>query len=286
MTNFVLHVLIVASLTLFPVLGYNVILGKGKVLHFGQEAQSIIAVYTLWVLVMQYQLSFVVALPVAMGFTIGISALLAWLSFRLEPDGLGVMSIALHLAMLSIVLNWQSVTRGALGIPRIQRWWFIESMEGFAVTVVMCAALWVFFLYLLDRGPFGRKLAALAEQTQQAESLGISRKNVHLWAFILSGTGSILSNIFYPQYLYFVSPNDYNFPTLVLFVMMIVAGGPGNILGVTFATFALVTLKQAVRFVPFSSAILGPAQLILFGLILFIAVWLRRDTMFPKQRKI
>lgn len=286
MSNFLLHTLIYACTTSMPVLGYNMVLGKGKILHFGQEAQSIIAVYTLWVLIMQYQFSFFVSLPIAFLATMGISAFMAWLSFRLEPDGLGVMSIALHLALLSVVHNWQSVTRGALGIPRIQRWPFMETMESFAIAVVIVAIAWFLFLYFLDRGPFGRKLQSLAEEPRQAQALGISRKKIHLYAFFISGMGSMLSNIFYPQYLHLLNPNDYNFPTLITFVMMIVAGKPGSVPGVTLAVFGLVALRQAVRFLPFAPGVVGPAQLILFGIILFAAIWWRRDTMFPKPRSV
>ncbi|PIR52818.1 hypothetical protein COU76_04710 [Candidatus Peregrinibacteria bacterium CG10_big_fil_rev_8_21_14_0_10_49_10] len=68
--------------------------------------------------------------------------------------------------------------------------------------------------------------------------------------------------------------------------MVIVAGKPGSVPGVTLASILLISLKEALRFVPLSPAVLGPVRLILFGLILFGAVWWRRDTLFPQEREI
>jgi branched-chain amino acid transport system permease protein len=284
--QYLFHIFIVSAQTCMVTAGYNVVLGKGKILHFGQDAQSIVAVYTFWVLVAIHHVSFPAALFVATIATLVVSAFLAWLSFRLEPDGYGVMSIAFHLAALSVVLNWQSVTRGALGISPIPRGPLPQSVEGFAAVAIGVALLWVLFLWWLDRGSFGRRLSALSEQLWYGQSLGISRKRVHLIAFLLSGIGSLLSNIFHPAYIYLLNPLDYQFPSLIFLLTCIVAGGPGRVWGVAIATTILVALREGLRFVDLPTDVLGPLRLLLFGVILLAAVWWRRDTLFPKQRTI
>ncbi|PIQ76092.1 hypothetical protein COU78_05845 [Candidatus Peregrinibacteria bacterium CG10_big_fil_rev_8_21_14_0_10_49_24] len=284
--DFLLHIIIMACLTLFPLLGYNIVFGKGKILHFGQEAQSLMAVYTLWVLVVQFQQPFLLALLASLLTTTMLSLLLAQLSFRLEPDGFGVMSIALHLAVLSIILNWQSVTRGALGIPRIPRGILPSSLERYALVVVLGAIAWYFFLRRLERSSFGRNLVALSEHEWHAESLGISRKKVHTIAFLLAGTGSMISAILFPPYIFLLSPLDYNFQHMIFFVMCAVAGGPGSLRGVTLAIFLIIFLREGLRFMGLPADILGPVQIMSFGLILFVAVCVRRDTLFPKQRTV
>lgn len=274
------------SLTLCVVLGYNVVFGKGKILHFGQEAQSIIGAFALWVCVVQFQQSFFVSLVVALLSLGGISLLLAWLSLRLEPDGLGVMSIALHLAVLAVVLNWQSVTRGALGIPKIPRGILPTSIGGYAIVCLCVLAVWVFLLYRLQKGAFGRELVALSEHHWHAQSLGINRTKVHIIAFLIAGGGSLLTSILFPPYQALLSPSDYHFPKMIFFAMCVIAGGPGNLWGVVLSTTCLVTLREGLRFTGLPPHITGPVQLMAFGLILFIAVWLRRDSIFPHERKV
>ena len=284
--DFILHIIIRASFVLFVVAGYNVVFGKGKILHFGQEAQDIVVAYMIWVLVMRFGFPLGVALLAGVLAAVLSAALFTWLSLRLEPDGFGVMSIAVHLACLSVVLNWQSVTRGALGIPRIPRAPFPSSLEGFALLTSMLLVAWLLVLWRLDRGTFGRQLTALAGHEWHAASLGIDRRKVHFLAFLISGIGVVFAATLFPSYIFLLTPSDYHFPAMILFVMCTVAGGPGHLWGVSIATFAIVFLREGLRFISLPPDILGPMQLILFGLILLVAVWYRRDTLFPKQRVV
>jgi branched-chain amino acid transport system permease protein len=159
-------------------------------------------------------------------------------------------------------------------------------MESITLTMTSLAIAWVTFLWWLNRSPFGRKLAALAEQEWHAQALGISRVRTHLSAFLISSIGVTVAIIFYSQYIRLLHPNDYLFPALIFYVMCVVAGKPGSVWGVTLATTLLVLLKEGLRFVPLEASLLGPLRLMLFGAILFVAVWLRRDTLFPQQRRV
>ncbi len=284
--EFILHIFTHVFIIIPTLLGYNLVFGKGKILHFGQEGLAIAAVYALWVPIMQYNLPFLVGLLCSIIVVSAVALLLAFLSLRMEQDGFGVMSIALHLSLLAVVLNWQSVTRGALGIPRIPRFAFVESLEALALMSFCIAVLCIAFMWWLDRGPFGRQISALAEHPWNAESLGINRRNIHIIAFLIAGIGALISNALFPMYLHLLSPTDYQFSVLIFLVMLVVAGGPGSIKGVVTAAFLLVFFREGLRFVPLPASILGPMRHMLFGFILFAAVWFRRDNIFPPQRKI
>lgn len=284
--NFILHIIILACLTIIPALGYNIVFGKGKILHFGQEGIALIASYSLWALMVVKGFSYPSALAASIVATLLIVLLFAWLSLRLEPDGFGVLSIAVHLMVLAIVLNWQEFTRGALGIPKIPRAPWPMDLMSFTAVVIAVTILWSVSIWWLDRGKFGRAIAALSEHPWHAQSLGIERSTVHVIAFLIAGMGSLLSNILYPPYIFLLSPTDYMFPTMIFIMMIVVAGKPGSVIGTIVATFLLVALKEALRFVPLAPSILGPVRLILFGLILFGVVWWRKDAIFPQRRQI
>jgi branched-chain amino acid transport system permease protein len=284
--NFFLHVFCIAGITLLPALGYNLVFGKGKILHLGQEAQSIAAVFTLWSLIMQFGMPYPFALLVAFIVTAVVSVLIAEVSFRLEPDGLGVMSIALHLALLNLVLNWQSVTRGALGMPGIPRGVLPSTLPSFAVVVFVVVVAWMLFLRWLNGGKFGRQIAALSESSWHAASLGINRRRIHTIAFLIAGMGSLFAAMLYPPFMYLLHPSDYNFPAMVFFVMCVLAGRPGRVASVAVATVMLIVLKDGLRLVGIPAEYAGPVRLILFGIILFTAVWLRRESIFPHQRRV
>lgn len=283
--SFLLHLLAVTAMNIPSILGFNIVFGKGKIFHFGPIGVSLVAAYGIF-LTLGFTGSY--PLAIATGFTGALLAglLMSWMALRLDADGLAIMTIAVHLAALAVVLNWSSLTRSALGLPHIPRIAALDSLPAFAGTATAVAALWIAFLWKLDRSPFGRKLAALAENPQHAASLGISRTRMHTVAFLLSAIGATITSLLYPQYLHLLHPNDYTFASLIFLVMVVVAGTPGSVRGVTLATILLVSLKEAIRFLPLPLGMLGPLRLLLFGTILLIAVWLRRDTLFPKPRTI
>lgn len=283
--DFLLHLIAVTSMCIPSVLGYNVVFGKGKIFHFGPIGISLVCAYAIF-LTLDATGSYAIAFAAGLVAALAAALILSWLALRLEPDGLAIMSIAVHLSALAVVLNWTGFTRGALGIPRIPRIGALETLPTFTATAIAIAALWVMSLWVLDRSPFGRKLAALAEHPWHAQSLGIRRAHVHTAAFLVSAIGAVLSNLLFPQYLHLLHPSDYAFPLLIFYVTVIVAGGPGSVRGVMLSTVLLTFLKEGLRFLPLPLGVLGPLRLLLFGVILLVAVFVRRDTLFPPPRTI
>ncbi len=283
--DFLLHILISIGHWLPTVLGYNLVFGKGKILHFGPLGCAIATSYTLF-LVLLTTGSYPMGIVAAIAMSIVISLFFSWLSLKLEADGLGVMSIAVHLGLLAIVLNWTSVTRGSLGIPSIPRMSFMESIEMYALVTCTLSLCILGMYFWLERTSFSRQLEALAEHEWHAKSLGVNKAIVHTIAFVILGMSHVFGSLFAIPYYRFLHPNDFHFPALIFLVMVVVAGKPGSVKGVTLATVLLVVLKEALRFLPFAPSVVGPIRLLLFGVILFIAVWYRRDTLFPKQRTV
>ncbi|MCK5020687.1 MAG: branched-chain amino acid ABC transporter permease [Candidatus Peribacteraceae bacterium] len=283
--SFFLHILILIGYCLPIVLAFNLIFGKGKILHFGPMGVSAATSYAIFVVLMNTH-SFLLAILFGLLISILISLFFSWLSLRLEQDSLGVMSLAVHLTIIVIITNWTSVTCGALGIPKIPRLSFMESIEMFALVTTIYCAIFLYFLYKVDKSSFGRKLEALAEHSWHAKSLGINRAYVHAIAFLILGFAHVFGGFFAYTYLRFLNTHEFGFQSLIFIVMAVVAGKPGSFKGVTLAVILLILLKEGIRFIPLAPGILGPVRLITFGIILFVAVWIRRDTLFPQERLV
>lgn len=283
--DFIWHIIAMTCMTIPHAIAYNLVFGKGKILHFGPIGVSLVASYVV-VLTAIHTESFMASISLGIVAVTVLSLFLAWLSLRLDQDAFGVMTIAVHLSLLAVILNWNSFTRGALGIPGVPRFAFLSSVESFAIFAAIISALFVLGLRLIDKSAFGRQLQALAEHEWHAKSLGINRTRVHIAAFMVAGVGALATALLFPQYLAFLHPNDYQYPFLVFFITIIVAGNPGSVYGVLLSTILLTVLKEALRFLPLSSAVMGPVRLILFGVIMLAVVYWRRDTLFPKQRSI
>ncbi len=283
--DFLLHIVCLTAIAIPLAMAYTFLFGRGKILHFGPIGVALISSYGCF-LTLGATGSFFAAFMMGIVVALVASLLFAWLSFRLDPDGLGILSIAMHLMFLNVILNWQSLTRGALGIVNIPRISFMETQGQFAFWVTVVAIAWAVFFFWLDRTSLARQLSALAEQEWHAKSLGINRIKVHVIAFMILGLAIATDNFFYPQYLHLLYPTDNNFPGFILLMMWVVAGKPGNMVGAIISVTALTALKEGLRFLPLPIDILGPMRLLIFGVILLAAIWVQRDTLFPKKRTI
>lgn len=283
--NYLLTLIAVVGFSLPTYLGYNLVFGRAKILHFGPTGTSLVTSYSIFI-VERATDSFMLGLLAGLVAGFLISAFFAWLALRLEGDSLGILTIAVHLALLAVVLNWDSVTRGAFGIPNIPRFPGLETLPAFAAFSVFIAVVWVWILWKVDHSWIGRSLAALAEHRIHAEALGINRAKMVFIAFMIAGLGSFLSGMLYPQYLGLLHPNDYGFRFLIYYLMCVVAGGPGNVLGVALSTSLILILQEGLRFAPLPLGVLGPLRLVLFGVILIVAVYARRKELFPQPRTI
>ncbi|PIR52571.1 hypothetical protein COU76_05720, partial [Candidatus Peregrinibacteria bacterium CG10_big_fil_rev_8_21_14_0_10_49_10] len=180
--NFFWHTLAVICMFIPGYLGYGLILGKGKILHFGHEGIVMVTGYTVFILLMQFHTGYILALFGGLIAIAAVSLLFALLALRLEADAFGVMSLAVHLMLFAVVLNWSSVTRGALGIPGLLRFPFLQTPFDFAMFGLVVAVFFFWLMWKVDRSAFGRKLAALAEHEWHAKSLGIYRRKVYILA--------------------------------------------------------------------------------------------------------
>ncbi len=283
--GFLLHIITIAATSIPNILGYNLVFGKGKLFHFGPMAVSLAAAYPTFV-VLNMTGSYLLGILAGFVFTMIVCAFLAWAAQRMEPDGFGVLTIALHLSLLAVVLNWREVTRGALGIPRIPRMPFLETPVAFTIAAVTVALLWVLCMWVLGRGAFGRRLAALGEHPWHAQAMGAQQARTHLIAFLISGVGALLTNILFTQYIAILHPTDFSFTFFIFMLVAIVTGKPGSVWGVTGSVVLFTFIREGIRFVPLSPGLVGPLRLIIFGVILLVAVWWRRDSLFPPQRSI
>lgn len=279
------HLATIVGMSLPGVLGYNLIFGRGKVLHFGPVGIGVVTAYAIF-LTERVTHSFLIALPVGLVVYLAISALFAWMSLRLAGDALGILTIAMHLAFVAVVLNWTDLTRGALGLAQIRRMPGLESPQVFGIVSLVVGFGFALCMAWVDRSKLGRSLSALAENRFHAESLGISRVSAIFAAFLIGGLGSFLTNVLFPQYVQLLHPNDYAFRFLIFWLMCIVAGGPGNVFGVTLATVVLTLLQEGLRFVPLPFGLIGPIRLLMFGVILVVAVYVRRKELFPQPRSV
>ena len=220
-------------------------------------------------------------LCIALGFV--SSALLAWLislvtlRFGLGEDYFAMFTVALSQVLKFVLLNWD-YAGGATGIYLTvieDNFWtlsFVERKPYLYIALVMLVAV-IFVNYGIQRSRLGYYLAAVRENDQAAEALGINVRKVKTQAIIISGglAGSI--GAFYTQFATFIDPKQV-FSLATNFEMLLgpVLGGRLSIIGPVLGASFLKPTQDFLR--GWMGGDADALYLILYGAVLAIGILL------------
>lgn len=265
-------------------------LGLGRLFNLAHVAVYGIGAYTTALLEVNYQIGFFPALGASMAVCGVFSLLLGAISLRLSEEYFAIGTIAFSAIVLSLLVNWKSLTRGVLGIPGIPRprlggGELIEN-EPFTVLVVCVAGAVLFLLYWLAQSKLARDLAAQAENEWAALALGKNTVRARNTSFVLSSIFAGAAGSLYSYYITFIDPSSFQLPEMIFLLSAVVLGGPHSFWGVTGSTVFLVLLPEALRFVALDPGILGPMRQLIYGALLFVVVYLRGESLFPAERRV
>jgi len=208
-------------------------------------------------------------LPVA-----GLVAVLAGLgvgyaSLRLSRHSFAIVSLVLALLVQLVARDWQSLTRGPLGIPglpalRIGDLEFASAARFYwpmlSFAVIALAVIW-----RLMRSRIGRLLLAIRQNEPLAGSHGIDALAHRLLAIGLSALVSGVAGGLFAFKLTIVDPSILDFYYTESMLIMVIIGGPGSFWGVTVAAVVFTVLPELLR-------LSSELRMVLYGAVLVVAM--------------
>jgi branched-chain amino acid transport system permease protein len=226
-----------------------------------------------------------------------VAALLALfiggMSQKLSSDAFAMGTLAFSSLIGSVLMNWQSVTNGVLGLSGISRpevlrtdWQANERFVFIALAIFLFAQL---LLYLLFRSPMSRRLRAQADFPFAAEGLGIPVFSTRQVSFLLAAAGAGVSGALYAFFLQFVDPTSFSMGEMIFVLTIVTVGGPGMFWGTLLATFFMFLIPELIASVPWINTqqeILGPLRQFVFAFLLYGVILLNRDRLFPSLREV
>ncbi len=288
--EYIYSVLSIVGIYLILSQSFNLTFGMGRLLNLSHTAVFALGAYTTAILTMSYGCSFWLCLVCSM-FLGGVFAfIIGGISLRLSEEYFIIGTLAFNSLVTAVIINWQSLTRGVLGISGIPRpeIWGIDFYEvkNYLLLVLIFTILCQGILWFLFKTPYARRLRAQAESEYGALSLGIYTTRVRGLSFFISSLFAALAGTLFAYYLQIVEPNSFSIEQMIFVFTVVVAGGPGSFWGVTIMALVLVSLPELLRFVGIPDSILGPMRQMINALILFSVVYINRYTLFPQQRRI
>ncbi len=211
------------------------------------------------------------------------AALLAWLislvtlRFGLGEDYFAMFTVALSQVLKYILLNWD-YAGGATGIYLTvieDNFWtlsFVDRKPYLYISLIMLVGV-IVINYSIQRSRLGYYLAAVRENDQAAEALGINVRKVKTQAMIISGGVAGSMGAFYTQFATFIDPKQvFSLATNFELLLGPVLGGRLSIIGPVLGASFLKPTQDFLR--GWMGGDADALYLILYGAVLAIGILL------------
>lgn len=280
--TYYLRVLIMVFIYSILAMGLNIITGYTGQLSLGNAAFFAIGAYASAIL-MKSGLSFILCFIIA-GIIAGIFGLFLGLpTLRLSGTYLAITTLGFGEIIRMILLNWDNVTNGPLGISRIPK----PNLFGLELTLqnngIYYFGLIITLLVLVGNytsinSKLGRSFIAIREDELAATFMGINTFYYKILAFILSSFLSGIAGSLYAHLLGYIDPSTFTFDTSIMIISIVILGGMGSLKGMFVGAFILVTFPEALRF-------LSEYRFLVYGIILVVMMRFRPQGIFGGQNK-
>jgi branched-chain amino acid transport system permease protein len=267
--DYALHILILILTYALLAKSLDLLLGTTGLLSLAHGALVGVGAYAGGILALRCGFGFAACMVSAVLVVAGIALYFACLAARLDTQAFALATFCLQVVVIDVVRNWESMTRGPLGMPSIPR----PSVLGFEVSgtprfvvlvgAIACGLMWA--LHCMVRAPWGRLLQGLREDGVLTRVHGKSVAAGRTVAFTVSAGIAGVVGVLHAYYNTFIEPNDFSTMESILVISMVLLGGAGSLWGPVLGAVVLVTLPEALRFVGLPSGIAANMRQILYG---------------------
>jgi branched-chain amino acid transport system permease protein len=282
--KFYLHVLIMMMFYAAASSAWNIIGGFGGQLSLGHAAFFGIGAYTSSLLFINLGVSPWIGMFVGAAAAVAVAALIGYPSFRLRGPFFTLVTIAFAEVLRIVVVSAPEITKGSVGVsvpfrPSPLNFIFRETSEYALVALVMMVMMIGLGLWI-ERSRIGYYLAALREDEDAAQALGVNTTRYKLVALLVSAFFTSVAGTFYAQYIFYIEPfGIFSLDFGVLLAMMAIIGGLGTVWGPVAGAFFVTPLGEFLR------ANLGGQfhglHLVIYGTVLILMVILLPNGVVP-----
>ncbi|HYS18927.1 MAG TPA: branched-chain amino acid ABC transporter permease [Candidatus Binatia bacterium] len=262
---------------------WNILGGYAGYVNFGTPAFFALGAYTAIFLIEAFQAPLPV-LILAGGLTSALLGLgIGYLTLRLKGVFFSIATFALSVVLQTLIINWEYVG-GAKGFtlirpsaPFFANWGMLlfTVMVALAVVAVLAARF-------IERSWIGRGLAALRDNEEAAECMGVPTLRLKLFATTVSGFFLGVAGAPFPYYVTYVEPSSaFNLDYAVNALAMPMIGGTTTWVGPVIGAVLLGTAQQ-VATVTISSEL----NLLIVGVVLVLFVVLAPEGITGLARRL
>lgn len=211
--DYLLHILVMVTLFVILATSFNLLIGFSGLFALSHAAFFGIGAYVTAIVATKYGVAFPLTLLASVGFTAIIGMLVALPALRIGGDYLVIVTLALQVIVITVILNWNSMTGGTDGIRGIPHIAIFGTNLDSAAKILplsgLVSAISVWIAWRLAHSPFGRSLRAMRENEAATQAVGkdVVAMKVQVFAFS-AGLAAVAGSLF-AHYISFVSAESF-----------------------------------------------------------------------------
>lgn len=262
-TNYYLYLFNLIMVHVILAVGLNILVGSTGQISLGHAGFFAIGAYATVLLMTKLGVPFFPALIIAafiaalFGFILGLPAL------RLEGPYLTIATLAFGLAIMHIIghteiFGGRSGLRAPalnIGIPQLGWNWVLQTDVSKYYLVLIITILMVLGAINILKTKVGRAFVAIRDSDIAAEVIGINLTIYKTLSFAVSAFYAGIAGGLFAFVLGFFDPITFNMFLSIYFLVMIVVGGLGSIMGsitgAAFITYLMYALFKNVKDIPY-----------------------------------
>jgi branched-chain amino acid transport system permease protein len=273
-------------------IGLNVVVGYAGLLDLGYVAFFAIGGYAMAVFGTMWGWNFWEILVVGVLLTSVSGLILGAPTLRLRGDYLAIVTLGFGEIVRISAQNTDAIggPRGIAGIPHPPT---LSELEIFGIRplryglldprpyyylLVLLIVLTIIFVKRLEKSRVGRAWAAIREDEDAAELMGVPTFRYKLAAFAIGASIGGAVGVVWAGKVISIIPANFPFFLSATILAAVVLGGSGNIPGVILGAFLIAWLPERFR-------VFQDYRVLLFGAALVLMMALRPEGIWPSRRR-
>ena len=265
-----LYIIALVGLTAIVGVGLNVLVGLTGQISLGHVAFYALGAYAVGIVTTKLEWSFWLALPFA-GLIAGLAgAVLAIPALRVRGPYLAMVTIAFGFVVEQGAAEWGALTggwSGLLGIPTPSVFGFSFQEREIAFFVLGLTVPALILYARLATSPWGKAMRAVRDSETASLSIGLDPTLIRTTAFALSAIAAGVAGGVFASMTNFISPESFPFFQSILFLLVVMIGGPERVIGPLVGALIVVLLPEVLSF-------LAEYRLLFVGLLLILVLLL------------
>lgn len=270
--EYLIHLAIISSIYAILGMSLNLVVGYAGLLSVTHAAFYGIGAYATGILMLPYGFGFFASMACGMVLA-GIAAWgIAIISGKFRGDYYALVSFGFNIIVFSILLNWQGLTRGPLGIPGIPKpvvlGMPLTSNAQFLVLSLIALACVYAVAHGIVSSSFGRALKGIREDEDALRVFGYTVARYKRIIFVIGAMLAAVAGSLFASYISYIDPSTFTLNESIFILSIIILGGLANLRGSVAGAIFFILLPEILRFVGFPPDIAAQMRQVTYGLIL------------------